>query len=238
MGMHPHGTYLYQATLHWYSNKCNPFFRRFPFLVDKIHGTAASVVLMTPIVREMFLSVGTVDASRKTLEKLLGDGRSVSIAVGGEAECLAMENNKDILVLGGRKGFVRLALRYGADLVPTYCFHLNDTFHVNKTFLAGLRSWIQRTLKWSIPVFWGWYGTPMPRPAPLCMVVGKNIPVPQPKEKGAPVDEALVDQYHARYVTELSALFERYKGTAGYPESRVLQIQEAPEAKRAEKKQH
>ena len=47
---------------------------------------------------------------------------------------------------------------------------------------------------------------------------------------GAPVEESLVDEYHAKYVSELCALFERFKIEAGYARERVLNIHEAPES--------
>ena len=38
----------------------------------------------------------------------------------------------------------------------------------------------------------------LPFPQPLCTAVGRPIPVPPPPPAGEPVDEALVDEYHAR----------------------------------------
>jgi len=59
-----------------------------------------------------------VVVSRPTLEKVLSKGQSLGIVVGGEEECLLTENGKDRVVLGGRKGFVKLALKHGTRPPP------------------------------------------------------------------------------------------------------------------------
>ena len=43
---------------------------------------------------------------------------------------------------------MRIALRFGADLVPTYTFHNVDTFHLSRTCLAGPRKWLQVPRPW------------------------------------------------------------------------------------------
>jgi hypothetical protein len=48
--------------------------------------------------------------------------------VGGSAELLECQPNTDILVLKRRKGFVRLALENGVDIVPVYGYGINDLY--------------------------------------------------------------------------------------------------------------
>jgi 2-acylglycerol O-acyltransferase 2 len=137
IGTHPHGVYALGQLPFMFTSRHNPLFQLFPFLKNKVHGTGASVVFYIPGIREMFLLAGHVVVSKKTLVRWLQRGHSVGIVVGGEAECLAAANNQDALVLGGRKGFVRLALTEGADLLPTYCFHNTDVFSINTSLLQG-----------------------------------------------------------------------------------------------------
>ena len=45
-------------------------------------------------------------------------GRSILIFIGGEKEQLMTENGKHKIFLSTRKGFIKLALTYGAHLIP------------------------------------------------------------------------------------------------------------------------
>jgi hypothetical protein len=67
----------------------------------------------------------------------------IYICVGGEVESLATEQFKDIVVLKHRKGFVRLALQYGAALVPTYGFGVTDMY-TTLSWGKGFRNWCVR----------------------------------------------------------------------------------------------
>jgi len=193
----------------------------------KYHGAGASVVFKIPFVREFFLFSGHIDAGKKYLEKALKQGHSIGIAIGGEAEALIAENGREAVVLNGRAGFVKLALRHGASLVPTYCFGHNDTFHINKTFLGGIRNWIQRSFKISLPIYWGRWGTPIPLPQKITIVVGKPIPVPQPGPFGEEPSQELIEAYHRRYAHALQELFEKHKKAAGYAHAK-LELLDAP----------
>jgi hypothetical protein len=48
--------------------------------------------------------------------------------VGGALEALQGEKNVIRLVLNRRKGFIKLALRFGVDLVPTFSFGENSIY--------------------------------------------------------------------------------------------------------------
>jgi len=243
IGTHPHGTYALGQLPFMFTSPYNPLFQLFPFLKDKVHGTGASVVFYIPIVREMFLLAGHIVVSKGTLIRWLSKSHSVGIVVGGEAEVMVTRNNDDRLILRGRKGFIKLALSHGADLLPTYCFHNTDVFHINTTFLQGFRLWLKDNLKISIPVIYGWKGTPFPNPVPLCVAIGAPIQVPQPRDVtdvdkidptkewvvgGVPPDD-VVDEYYHKYVAALQKLFDSHKIAAGYPEDRELILLDAPE---------
>lgn len=58
------------------------------YFAEKLTGLAASVIFKIPVVRELFLSMGYIDADRKVASKALAKGRSLFICVGGEDESL------------------------------------------------------------------------------------------------------------------------------------------------------
>ena len=80
--------------------------------------------------REYALSMGLASVSRESCENLLsrggangeGMGRGITIVVGGARESLDAQPHSLRLVLKRRKGFVKLAIRTGADLVPVLAF--------------------------------------------------------------------------------------------------------------------
>mmetsp|Transcript_36318 Transcript_36318/g.85000 ORF Transcript_36318/g.85000 Transcript_36318/m.85000 type:complete len:374 (-) Transcript_36318:274-1395(-) len=237
-GFHPHAVHAIGSFVTTWQHPANPLFRKFPGTVDKMKCGAASVLWYVPWVRETLLWSGWIDAGRKTLDKHLSKGASIGIVIGGEAEPLATENGKDKVVLGGRKGFIRLAMRHGAHIVPTYTFHLNDTFSFHYHFLKGPRLALQRMTQVCIPITFGRWGTPLPKPTPgLLVAIGEPIRVPpKPADPSAKPDEAIVDQIHQKYVEALQKLFEEFKLEAGYAGDRKLEVLDAPEAEREKRK--
>lgn len=80
--------------------------------------------------------MGLASVSRESCENLLskggpngeGMGRAITIVVGGARESLDAQPHSLRLVLKRRKGFVKLAIRTGADLVPVLAFGENDLY--------------------------------------------------------------------------------------------------------------
>ena len=74
--------------------------------------------------------MGLASVSRESCENILsrggtngeGMGRGITIVVGGARESLDAQPHSLRLVLKRRKGFVKLAIRTGADLVPVLSF--------------------------------------------------------------------------------------------------------------------
>ena len=119
----------------------SPFYKRLPNA--KLTGVAATIMFKIPVVRELFLLMGYVDAGRPTCQKVLAQGSSLYICTGGEAESLETRNGVDAVVLEGRKGFVRLALSYGTPLVPVYGLGNNEIYRSLQPF-PKLRRWLSK----------------------------------------------------------------------------------------------
>ena len=111
---------------------------------------------------------------------------------------------------------MKIALRHGAHLVPTYMFGHNGMFNINKRFMSDFQHWVQMNLKISIPIFWGRWGTLTPLQTKMTVVVGKPITVPKPKQIGAEPSQECIDEYHQQYVNALHSVFEEHKEKAGY----------------------
>ncbi|KAG7344631.1 diacylglycerol acyltransferase [Nitzschia inconspicua] len=208
-GVHPHG--IHCIPLGQFTAKDSAFDRTFPGLYGpKLTGICATVIFKLPVVRELFFHMGYIDASRSVCQEAMQQGQSLFICVGGEEEAMYTTKGQDIVVLSKRKGFVRLALRYGASLVPVFGVGNTDTY---ETYSIGLkwRLWLQKKTGIALPIFHGrWFST-LPYPVPIKLLVGEPIltPTPVPGGGGKP-DDALVEEYHAKYVEALKKMHSKY----------------------------
>eukprot|EP00434_Breviolum_minutum_P005483 symbB.v1.2.004834.t1/scaffold279.1/size242841/19 len=210
VAVHPHGVlslghYLVISGFHPNLEKALPAHRRCAL--------SAGVLFKLPIVREIALGMGCVDAHRDVAKRCLSKGLSLSVVPGGEREqLLAQRGQVEELVLKQRQGFVRLALQHGVPIVPVYVFGEAQLFKQSK-LLFSLRSWIQRKLGIALVMPYGPSGVPfMKFPDPIRMVVGKPVTMPRlPDHTSQDLQE-----HHARYVEEVCKLFEENKASAGY----------------------
>ncbi|KAL7527133.1 hypothetical protein ACHAWF_002050 [Thalassiosira exigua] len=205
---HPHG--IHCTPLFLFHRKGSPFDKRFPGICEnKLSGLAASVMFKIPGVREVFLSLPYIDASRSVAEAALKANRSLFVCTGSGEESLLTTKGEDILVLSRRKGFVRLALAYGCDIVPIFGVGNSDLF---KTYSwgMGVRMWLQKKLHISIPIFHGRYLTPLPYRVPVTVIVGEPLKVPTPKVYGEQPDDAVVEEYLKKYIEKVKEVHKKH----------------------------
>ncbi|XP_018568263.1 2-acylglycerol O-acyltransferase 1-like isoform X2 [Anoplophora glabripennis] len=184
---------------------------------------------MLPFSRELMLSLGGVASSVKSIEYILGKpggGNVLGITVGGAKESLNSKPGIYRIVLRRRKGFVKLALRNGARLVPVFSFGQNDLFDQLdgprlRRFQEALRKWI--VIAPIIPIGRGFFQYSfglIPRRHPV-VTVGKPIEMPKIEK---PTQED-IDKYHTIFMEKLIELFEENKHKyLEEPESKKLTI--------------
>ncbi|KAJ6172061.1 hypothetical protein N7470_001128 [Penicillium chermesinum] len=180
-----------------------------------------------PFYREYALAMGLASVSRESCENILtkggadneGMGRAITIVVGGARESLNAQPYHISLVLKRRKGFVKLAIHTGADLVPVLGFGENDIYDQvdsdQHPLIHKLQMLVKRTMGFTIPLFhargvFNYDVGLMPYRRPLNIVVGRPISVMQQQDRNK-VDDAYIDQLHEQYVTELQRLWDEYK---------------------------
>ena len=81
----------------------------------------ASALMYTPILKNVMGIYGFVDASKKSLQKHFkkeGIHGCLVLYVGGIAELFMSSREEERLFLSKRKGFIKLAMREGVDVVP------------------------------------------------------------------------------------------------------------------------
>ena len=117
-----------------------------------------------PGCREICLWMGAVDAGARTAREVLRSNRSVVVYPGGSREIFDTDPHSRVtkITLKRRKGFVRLALAEGAELVPVFVFGEKRCYS-RLNVPAGIRDSLLAAMKVPVIVFWGRFGTWYPK---------------------------------------------------------------------------
>uniref|UniRef100_A0A672YY04 Acyltransferase n=1 Tax=Sphaeramia orbicularis TaxID=375764 RepID=A0A672YY04_9TELE len=229
-GYHPHGIFCFGAFCN-FGTEATGFSKKFPGIKPSLATLAGNFRL--PVLRDYLMSGGICPVNKNSIDYLLsrnGTGNAVIIVVGGAAESLDCAPGMNSVTLKNRKGFVRLALQKGSDLVPVYSFGENDAYKQvifeEGTYWRALQKKLQKLLGFAPCLFHGcglFFGNSwgiVPYGNPITTIVGEPITVPKIED---PTEET-VDLYHAMYVRSLQCLFDKYKTRFGLKESDVLFI--------------
>ncbi|CAE7761259.1 mogat2-a, partial [Symbiodinium pilosum] len=116
------------------------------------------------------------------------------IVPGGIAEIFLMRPDLEQVFIKSRKGFIRLALQAGVDVVPVYGLGHTQLFTMldKSSGLGGFMMRMSRRLKVSLPLSYGRLGMPLiPYSKPVAALVGKPIRIdtPEPNPSNERVDE-------------------------------------------------
>ncbi|KAM9312118.1 2-acylglycerol O-acyltransferase 3-like [Gastrophryne carolinensis] len=230
LGCHPHGI-LPAASFCNFATEATGFSELYPGIRSWLAVLAG--VFKLAVYRDYIMSTGIIPVSKDSLQYILnhcGTGNAIAIVVGGAAESLNSSPGESKVTLIGRKGFVRLALENGADLVPVYCFGENDIYEQIR-FPPDSWGWkLQQLFRKYVgfapclfkgtAVFGqsGWGLNPFPRP--LTTVIGSPIRLPH---RPFPTEEE-VSHYHSLYVEGLRRLFDEHKVSCGLSATDTLNI--------------
>ncbi|XP_034034983.1 2-acylglycerol O-acyltransferase 3b [Thalassophryne amazonica] len=223
-GCHPHGIMSVGTFTCFATDSCN-FSRTFPGVRPSL--ATLSGLFRMPLYRDYMMTAGLVPVSKPSLAYMLsqnGKGNAVVIVIGGAAESLASSPGVNTVVVKQRKGFIRIALEFGANLVPVYSFGENELFR-QVIFSEGsvgrkLQGLFKKIAGFAPCLFVGERLALLPYRIPVTMVVGCPISVP----KCTTPSEEEVDHYHKLYMEALSELFHQHKVSCGLSESHELQI--------------
>ncbi|KAG7007117.1 rRNA-processing protein FCF1 [Physcia stellaris] len=220
-GYHPHGIISHGAFAA-FATEALGFSQLFPGITNTLLTLDAN--FRVPFYRDYALAMGLASVSRESCENILsrggangeGMGRAITIVVGGARESLDSKPYSLRLVLKRRKGFIKLAIRTGADLVPVLAFGENDLYDVISSDSHPLvykgQMLVKKVLGFTVPLFhargvFNYDVGLMPYRRPLNVVVGRPIKVIQQHEP----ESSYVDEMHTRYVGELQRIWEEWK---------------------------
>ena len=183
------------------------FERLFPGVQHRTLG--ATPMFYFPFCRDFSMWMGAVDAGKRTAAKVLQAGYSLMVFPGGSREIFTTDpNSTDVtFVLNCRKGFVKLALKHGVDLVPVVVY--GEKF-VYSRWLAPdwLVNFCLKAFR-GMPmlIFWGRFFTLLPYRTPMRVVYGAPIRVDAVED---PTQEQ-IDELHAAYGEALQKLWHEHK---------------------------
>ena len=95
-----------------------------------LHGTAHDALMAMPGLGTYFRNVGVIPAKRDSVSAAFAAGHDVVIWPGGEVDAMRSWSKRYDVVLGGRKGFIRQAIRSGVPIVPVATVGGHDTVFV------------------------------------------------------------------------------------------------------------
>ncbi|XP_063793171.1 diacylglycerol O-acyltransferase 2-like isoform X2 [Pseudophryne corroboree] len=230
IGSHPHGILCIGAFCNFVTESTG-FSQKFPGI--RPHLTTLTGNFRLPILREYMMSGGLCPVNRKSIGYALsqkGRGNAVVIVVGGAAESLSCQPGVTNLILSNRRGFVRLALEHGADLVPSYSFGETDLYQqvhfTEGSLLHAAQHRFQKLFGFAPCFFYGRGLTSpqskgfIPYSRPITTVIGEPVTVPQIQDPSPEI----VDRYHNMYKCSLLRLFHENKTKHGLGENAELRI--------------
>ncbi|KAL2634440.1 hypothetical protein R1flu_005919 [Riccia fluitans] len=183
-----------------------------PFVKSKALATTA--VFWTPVLRHVWSWLGLVPASKKICREKLSDGYSCIVVPGGVQECLYLRHGHETIFLKKRFGFIRVAMEAGAPLVPCFCFGQSEVYHYWKPCGKWYAD-LSRAIGFTPLIFWGMYGSPLPYPKRMYLVVGKPIEV----QKNSSPSHEEVTEIQTKFIAAMEKLFEKHKVAAGYKDA-------------------
>lgn len=220
-GYHPHGIISHGAFAA-FATEALGFSQLFPGITNTL--LTLDNNFRVPFYRDYLLRMGLASVSKESCLNLLskggrngeGMGRGITIVIGGARESLEMQPGTLRLVIRCRKGFVKLAVQSGADLVPVLCFGENEIYDqldpAQHPRLHKFQLFFKKITGFTTPVFhargiFNYDVGIMPYRRPMNIVVGRPVRV----EKQVEPDFDYVNKIHAQYVKELQLIYDTWK---------------------------
>jgi hypothetical protein len=216
-----------------------------------VKSAVLNLFFLQPISRELGLSMGMISCSIKSLNYELSrpeGGHIVTLMPGGTTEAYNSQPGKYKFVVKKRKGFVKVALRNGAPLVPVISFGETDLFdQLESRALRKIQEFIRKYLGFAPVIingrgFFQYSFGIIPRRKPVT-TVGKifvsrysscttliecflSVGAPIEVTKIANPTNEQIEELHGKFVQALISLFDEYKYKyLENPENKYLELQ-------------
>lgn len=155
---HPHGIISHGAFGHFCTERTTGFETLFPGITTTLLTLDSN--FRVPFYRDYLLSMGLASVSRRSCEALLRAapaGRAITIVLGGAHESLEAAPGRMALIVKRRRGFLKIAIRENAAVVPVLSFGENELYEQLVPHEGGTLEWVQRAVKrvagFTVPLF-------------------------------------------------------------------------------------
>ncbi|KAF7309536.1 Diacylglycerol o-acyltransferase [Mycena indigotica] len=227
-GYHPHGI-IGMGALATFATEATGFSTAFPGIRPHLLTLASNFHI--PLYRDMLLAMGICSVSKRSCSTILraGPGSAITIVVGGATESLSAHPGTADLTLRRRLGFIKLAIRHGADLVPVFSFGENDIYEQMPnepgTTIYKLQQKFKSVFGFTLPLFHGrgllnYNLGLMPYRRQIVPVIGRPIPVI--RSENPTLEEVMSVQ--KLYIEELERIWNTYKDVFAKQRTRELTL--------------
>jgi 1-acyl-sn-glycerol-3-phosphate acyltransferase len=182
------------------------------------YGLGHEVAISLPLFHQIIVPLGAVRASHDNAHKLFRSGRKVIVYPGGDLDAMRPYARRNEVIFGGRRGYIRLALRAGVPIIPVVSAGSHETFMILDQMnwlrvIPGLDR-LLRAKVWPTTLSMPWGITPgpplvyLPFPARILIEVLDPIDFDQRGEAAAK-DEGYVTACAARVERSMQRALER-----------------------------
>jgi 2-acylglycerol O-acyltransferase 2 len=199
----PHGVFPMGPYISALVPNTEAFFGGRPFC-----GVGADVINRLPVWRYFYGFLGFITARRECIIEALKT-KNVRMIPGGVAEMAISSTEQERVFLRARRGFIKLCIQTGADIVPVY--HFGNT-QIMSQLQFPILVWLSRKLRTSVNIFWGRWGLLIGRRCKIVTVVGPAIPVTQSDNPS----EQQVSELQEIYIKAVLELFDKHKHRVGW----------------------
>lgn len=181
-------------------------------------GLAHEIAIRLPIIHQIVIPLGAVRASHENAHRLFERGHKVLVYPGGDVDSMRPFRDRNRVVFGGRRGYLRLALRERVPIIPVVSAGAHGTLIILDDLrplanLLGLGR-VLRAKVWplALSVPWGLtLGPPivyLPLPVKIWIEVLEPIRFERDGEEAA-ADERYVERCAERVEATMQAALER-----------------------------
>lgn len=187
-------------------------------LADMPYGLAHDLALRPAALNRLLCPIGAVRARPGTADRIFARGSKALVYPGGDLEVMRPFSQRDRIVFGSRRGYVKLALRAGVPVLPIVTAGAHSTFVVlddggRVAQALGLPRWARVNVLPTVLSFpWGLtFGIPPPYvPIPTRIYTEVLAPIHFAwTGDAAAADEKWVEECHQRVVGTMQAALTR-----------------------------
>jgi 1-acyl-sn-glycerol-3-phosphate acyltransferase len=187
--------------------------------IDEVpFGLGHEVVINLPLLNQIIVPLGAVRASHATAHRLFARGKKVLVYPGGDIDSLRPFIQRDQIVFGNRRGYIRLAIREAVPIIPVISAGSQETLIVLDdanwlTLIPGLDR-LLRMKVWptTLSLPWGLtFGPPLiyfPYPTRILIEILEPIRFDRTGQKAAQ-DEAYIKECGNRVLDTMQNALDR-----------------------------